>query len=191
MGSRLFFFGAMSPYSWFAAERIGELIPDVQWRPVFAGGLFEANGRRSWGIDDRCGEKIADCERRAQAHGLGPICWPDPWPVSDILVARAMMYASQSSALIPFALAAMRIAFLEGGSLAELDVVQTAAQRVGLDRGGLARAVQQQTIKDGVRAMHDEAMACGVFGVPTVIVGDQLFWGDDQLLPAAAAANAT
>ena len=44
MRSTLFHFGAMSPYSWFAAERIGALIPDARWRPVFAGGLFRASG---------------------------------------------------------------------------------------------------------------------------------------------------
>jgi 2-hydroxychromene-2-carboxylate isomerase len=44
-----FFFGAMSPYSWFAAERIDALVPDAEWRPVFAGGLFRAVGRTAWG----------------------------------------------------------------------------------------------------------------------------------------------
>jgi 2-hydroxychromene-2-carboxylate isomerase len=191
LSSTLFFFGAMSPYSWFAAERIGQLIPDAEWRPVFAGGLFEANGRRSWGVDDRRSEKIADCERRAHEHGLGAICWPDPWPVSDILVARAMMFARHHSALITFALATMRLAFSEGANLAELDVIQAAAQRARLDQIQLAHAVQQQAIKDEVRAAHDQAMAHGVFGVPTVVVGDRLFWGDDQLLPATVAANAS
>ena len=47
--------------------------------------------------------------------------------------------------------------------------------------GGPARAEHARII--------DEADALGVFGVPTVIVGEQLFWGDDQL-PAAAAAAA-
>lgn len=42
-----FYFGAMSPYSWFAAERIGDLLPDAEWVPVFAGALFSANGRTS------------------------------------------------------------------------------------------------------------------------------------------------
>jgi 2-hydroxychromene-2-carboxylate isomerase len=40
----LFFFGPISPYSWFAAERIGALLPDADWRPVFAGGVFKAAG---------------------------------------------------------------------------------------------------------------------------------------------------
>ena len=45
-----FYFGAMSPYSWFAAERIGGLLPDAVWRPVYAGALFKASGRSTWGL---------------------------------------------------------------------------------------------------------------------------------------------
>jgi hypothetical protein len=37
----------MSPYSWFAAEEIGSMLPDAEWRPVYAGALFKANHRSS------------------------------------------------------------------------------------------------------------------------------------------------
>ena len=91
-----FFFGAMSPYSWFAAERIDAVLPEASWRPVFAGGLFRAAGRASWGLDERRAAGIADCEARAAAHGLGPIRWPEPWPTNDVLVARAMIVAAEA-----------------------------------------------------------------------------------------------
>lgn len=177
----------MSPYSWFAAERIGELIPDAQWRPVFAGALFKANGRSSWGLDDRRAAGLADCEARAAAHGLGPIRWPEPWPTNDVLVARAMSFAEREGVLEPFALSAMRLAFREAGELGELRVVQDAGARVGIDPGRLAQAVKDPEIKDAVRTAHAHALSLGVFGVPTVVVGNELFWGDDQLGEAATA----
>ncbi len=183
----IFYFAAMSPYSWLAAERIDDLIADARWQPLFAGGLFAANARRSWGLEAQRDEKIADCERRAREYGLGPMRWPDPWPVSDILVARAMTYAGQRSALKAFALTAMRLAFLEGANLAELGVLESAARRTGLDPTTLSLAVAQPAIKAEVHAAHERAMSHGVFGVPTVVVGEQLFWGEDQLLNAAAA----
>src|SRR5271167_3339507 len=98
----LFFFGAMSPYSWFAAERIERLLPQAQWRGVLAGALFKANDRVSWGLTERRDQGIADCRARAAAHGLGPIHWPDPWPTSDLLVARAMAYAESRGMLERF-----------------------------------------------------------------------------------------
>src|SRR5438552_3007460 len=107
MAEPLFFFGAMSPYSWFAAERIGVLMPDARWRPVFAGALFKASERVSWGLTERRGEGMADCEARAAAHGLGPIRWPDPWPTNALLIAPALTHADARGTLQPLALGAM------------------------------------------------------------------------------------
>jgi 2-hydroxychromene-2-carboxylate isomerase len=186
----LFFFGAMSPYSWFAAERIGTLIPEAGWRPVYAGALFKAHGRSTWGLGPDRVARIADCEQRAAGHGLGVIRWPDPWPTNDVLIARALIVADGAGLLRPFALSAMRLAFTEGGELGEPEVVQEAARRVGIDAAEMAVAVQQPRIKDAVRAANDEALALGVFGVPTVVVDGELFWGDDRLNDAANAGNA-
>src|SRR5882757_1430358 len=97
-----FFFGVMSPYSWFAAERIEGLLPQARWRGVLAGVVFKAHGRTSWGLTERRAEGIADCELRASAHRLGPIVWPEPWPTSDLLAARALAFcARRDRALAP------------------------------------------------------------------------------------------
>jgi 2-hydroxychromene-2-carboxylate isomerase len=90
-----FFFGAMSPYSWFAAERIGRQLPQARWRGVLAGVVFKEHGRTSWGLTERRDEGIADCQKRAAQHGLGPIVWPDPWPTSDLLAGRAMAFCER------------------------------------------------------------------------------------------------
>jgi 2-hydroxychromene-2-carboxylate isomerase len=185
MPPTLFYFGAMSPYSWFAAERIEMLIPDAQWRPVFAGGLFRTTGRSSWGLSDRREAGIVDCEARALRHGLGPMRWPDGWPSSDLLVARALVAADRQGWLQPFALAVMRAEFRDGARLDEPAVLRRAAGEVGLDGSGLIDATSTPEIKDSLRARNDEAVALGVSGVPTVVIGDQLFWGDDRLDEAA------
>jgi 2-hydroxychromene-2-carboxylate isomerase len=185
----LFFFGAMSPYSWFAAERIGSLLPEARWVPVFAGALFRANDRGTWGLTERREAGIADCDARAASRGLGPIVWPDPWPTNDVAVARAMAFADREGHLQRFAIAAMRLEFLEGGDLGDLSVVQQAGERAEIESARLAEAVQDQEIKDVVRANHDRAMSLGVFGVPTVVVNGATFWGDDRLDEAAAAAR--
>jgi 2-hydroxychromene-2-carboxylate isomerase len=180
-----FFLGAMSPYSWLAAERIVDVLPDARWRGVFAGAVFKANGRRSWGLTERREQGIADCDERAEAYGLGPIRWPEPWPTSDLLVARAMVYAESLGILERFALSAMRLCFLEGQDLGEMESVLGSGARVGINRAELETALAGQEIKDRLRAQTDEVLALGVFGVPTVVVETELFWGDDRLHDAA------
>ena len=190
MAEPLFFFGAMSPYSWFAAERIGVLMPDARWRPVFAGALFKASERVSWGLTERRGEGMADCEARAAAHGLGPIRWPDPWPTNDLLIARALTHADARGTLQPLALSAMRLTFLEGIDLGELDAVLEAGRRAGLGEPELQDALADPSVKQALRESTDGAHALGVFGVPTVAVGERLFWGDDRLQDAVEARRA-
>ena len=183
----IFYFGAMSPYSWLAAERIEQLLPEARWRGVLAGVIFSAHGRTSWGLTDARAAGLADCEARAQSYGLGPIRWPREWPTSDLHAARAMLVAEQHALLEQFSLAAMRMAFREGADLSDRGVVLEAAGRVGLDRDELGLAMQTPAIKQALHALNDEALAAGVFGVPTVLVGEELFWGDDRLEDAAVA----
>ncbi len=182
-----FFYGAMSPYSWFAAERIGSLLPAARWRPVVAGALFKARGRASWGLGEARAAGMADCDARALSHGLGPIRWPDPWPTSDLLVARAMVAAEAKGVLVPFSLAAMRLAFLEGADLADGEAIAEAGRRVGLGGEELMRATEDPRTKADLRSATDEAITLGIDGIPTVVVGETLFWGDDRLEEASRA----
>ena len=195
MTEPLFFFGAMSPYSWFAAERIGALIPAARWEPVFAGALFRAAGRSSWGLGEHRAAGLADCEARARVHGLGPIRWPEPWPTNDVLIARAITFAAGHGQLREFALAAMRAVFRDGLDLGRPEAVAAVARQAGLEQAGLdadavAHGVTSATVKDALRATTDRAVALGVVGVPTVVVDERLFWGDEQLEAAAEAAGA-
>jgi 2-hydroxychromene-2-carboxylate isomerase len=180
-----FFFSAMSPYSWLAAERIGTLLPEAEWRPVFAGRVFEAHRRVSWGLTERRAAGMADCEARARAYGLGVMTWPDPWPSNGVLVARALIFAQRRGDLRRFALTAMRMEFLEGLDLGARKALCAVARRAGHPPEDLAHAVSDPNIAVALQTVTDEAVKLGVFGVPTVCIGDTLFWGDDRLEAAA------
>jgi len=183
----VFYFAAMSPYSWMSAERIEQVLPDARWRPVTAAFIFKAAGRTPWGLTDQRDQGIADCEERARSQGLGDIRWPEPWPTSDIPVARAMTYADSIGRLRPYALSAMRLAFLEGANLALAETLLEAAGRCGIDDRELASGIEDPAVKEQLRESTDEASALGVFGVPTVVAAGALFWGDDRLDEAARA----
>ncbi len=184
------FLGAMSPYAWIAAERIGGVLPQARWRPVLMLALFKARGSPPWSLTDARDGGMAECEARAAARGLGPICWPEPWPTSDLLVARAMAHADMLGQLEPFALCALRLAFIEGRDLAERNCVLEAARRAGLDVGEADRALEDPAVKQALRDATGEALAGAVIGVPTVLVEGELFWGEDRLEDAARAYTA-
>jgi len=181
-----FYFDVGSPYAWLAAERVDGLLgPGVAWRPVLLGGIFKATGRASWAIGDqeRRDDGMAGIERRAAAYGLPPVRWPDPWPSDYLHDMRAVTAAGPEGPR--FGLALMRAAFTEGRDTALPETVAAVAAEHGVDLGP---GPQDPGVKAALRAATDAAVEAGVFGIPTVEVDGELFWGDDRLEEAAAAA---
>jgi 2-hydroxychromene-2-carboxylate isomerase len=155
---------------------------------VFLGGLFKTSGRSSWGLGEQREEQMHECERRAERYGVGPFRWPEPWPTNDLHVARGMTFAATRGMLREYALAAMRAAFLRGVDLGSPAAAVQIGGEAGIATGELERALEDPEVKDALRAATDGASARGVIGVPTVAVGETLFWGDDRLDEAASAA---
>ncbi len=189
-----FYYDLGSPYAYLSAERISGLFAEAgleqpEWQPVLLGGLFATFGRDSWGNGPEREAGMAECQRRASAYGLPPIVWPDPWPGNMLTAMRVATFAKQTGRTIAFSLAAFRQQFAAGRDLSEPDNVYVAAAACELHPRALAKAVETQSVKDALRAATEAAAARGVEGVPTVAVGEELFWGDDRLEQAAAAAR--
>ncbi len=190
MPEATFYFDLGSPYAYLTAERIDDVLPEpATWQPVSLGGLFKANGRSSWalGEGDSRHSGIAEVERRARDYGLEGVYWPEPWPTNYLYAMRAATYAFQVGRGREFTIEAFRQAFARGQDLALEENVLWAAEQAGLDREAVDEATRDPEIKLALRTATDTANALGVFGVPTVVVGEQLFWGDDRLPDAAAA----
>jgi 2-hydroxychromene-2-carboxylate isomerase len=184
-----FYFDLGSPFAYLAAERLHTLFPEpVHWQPVLLGGLFRLTGRSSWALGDyqRRQAGMADIERRALAYGLPPMRWPDPWPADYLTAMRATTYAFSAGQGREFTMQAYRDAFQRGSELSVAGNVLESAARAGLDPEAVSVGASDPEIKQALRDATDAAYDRGVFGVPTVAIGDELFWGDDRLEDAAA-----
>ena len=80
----------------------------------------------------------------------------------------------------------MRRAFQSGRDLSIQAHVLEAGIRAGLHRHQLALAIADPRVKQALREATDAAYELGVFGVPTIAIDDELFWGDDRPEDAAA-----
>jgi 2-hydroxychromene-2-carboxylate isomerase len=188
MPQATFYFDLGSPFAYLAAERMGDLLPGpIAWQPVLLGGIFKLNGRSSWALGDadRRRAGMADVERRAWEYGLPPMRWPDPWPSDYLFAMRVATFAFQVERGRELTLRAFRAAFQEGWDLSVSECVLDVAAAVGIDPHTAALAVRDPTVKTALRDATDAAHERGVFGVPTVTVGEELFWGDDRLRDAA------
>lgn len=190
-GPPVFYYDTNSPYAYLAANRIGDLIPDAVWKPVALPIIFKAIGKMPWSLSDRRPAGVAEIERRAAERGLPPMRWHEDWPRETWSwnPLRAAIVADDEGRQREFALEAYRVMFADGRSLADLDNLLDAARAAGLDPDDVReRIAGDDDVKDRLRANTDEAIAAGAVGVPTVAVGGELYWGDDRLDEAAAAA---
>lgn len=177
-----------SPYAYLAAERVERVLgPEVVWEPVLLGAIFAARGHGSWSLTAARTEGVREVERRAEAYGLPPVRWPEPWPGNTLLAMRAAVAADLAGAGREFLLAALRLGFRDGRDLSSVDAIAEAARTAGIEGNALLAAASDPAVKAALRERTDAAIALGVVGVPTVLVGAQAFWGDDRLEDAAAA----
>lgn len=189
-----FYFDLGSPYAYLTAERISGLFTEAgleqpEWQPVLLGGLFRTFDRDSWSKGPGRDEGIAEIERRAADYGLPPIVWPDPWPGNTLFAMRVATFAKQTGRTVSFALAAFRQAFAAGVDLSEPDNVLIAAAACELHPRALLKAVETEIVKNALREATDSAAELGVFGVPSLVVNGEVFWGDDRLEEAVSAAS--
>ena len=191
----VFYFDLGSPYAYLAAERINGLFAEhgleaPEWQPILLGGLFKRFGRGSWADTPQRRPGIAEVERRASAYGIPPIRWPNPFPGNTLAAMRAATYAKQTGRTVAFALAAFRQAFAAGRDLSDIENVLIAAAACELHPNAVSKAIESTGVKDALRAATEEAADSGVRGVPSLVVGGRIFWGDDRLEDAIATAVA-
>jgi 2-hydroxychromene-2-carboxylate isomerase len=193
MASATFYYDLGSPYAYLSAERISGLFAEAEleqpeWQPILLGGLFQRFGRGSWAETPARAEGMAEVERRAAAYGLPPIVWPQPWPGNSLVAMRVATFAKQTGRTVSFSLAGFRQAFAAGRDLTDPDNVMIAGAACELHPRALLKAVETDVVKSALREATDRAGDLGVEGVPAVVVGDEVFWGDDRLEEAVEAA---
>ena len=193
-----FYYDFNSPYSYLAAERISGLFAEAEleqpeWQPISFGHLLRTTGRRPWSLppEGPDPDHLAEVQRRADERGLPKVVYPEGWPIDNYSLnpIRAATYAKESGRVVSFTLACFRQVFAAGRDMSDLDNVLVAAAACELHPNAVTKGIETQSVKDKLRAATDEALERGVQGIPTVAVGDKLFWGDDQLEEAVVAAS--
>ena len=184
MRSLRFYFDYLSSNAYLAwtqlpklASRFGVVVEPI---PVLFAGLLEAHGQLGPAeVLPKALWMAKNNLRKAALLGL-PLAPPRHHPFSPLLALRISslpLADEQRRALID---ALFQAVWVRGLHVSEPAVVAELATEVGLDGPQLALAAQQPEAKARLRAQTDAAIASGVFGVPTLIVEDELFWGYDD-----------
>lgn len=170
------YFDFISPYSYFQHHHFitqhQEL--SIDYYPVLLGALLMRNNVRGPAeIPEKRRSTYRYCTWYAERHGI-PFRFPDVHPYHPVNVLRLALAAgaSRESVTRIFDYIWVKGKHPVGENLDEL------ARSLGIEN--CRDAVSRQDVKDQLRRNTEHAAALGIFGVPTVVVNGNLFWGNDE-----------
>jgi 2-hydroxychromene-2-carboxylate isomerase len=183
-----FFYGIGSRYSYLASTQLDRLATETgcqfRWRPLYSGDLFAARGRDPFQGAPVSGQydwayRRRDAERWAAYYGV-PYREPDV-RFDPRRLALACTAADCLGAVEAFSRRLFRALFVDGASLLDDEACVGFAREVGLDKGGFRARFEQAQTSTRLAATVEEAAARGLFGVPSFVAGEEVYFGNDRL----------
>ena len=183
-----FDFGSLNAYlAW-------RLLPEIEQRtgarfeqvPVLLGGIFKATGNRSpveayAGVPAKLAYEFREIDRFIARHGFDDFRMNPHFPVNTLTLMRGAVAADEMELFEAYVAAIFHYMWEDPRKLDDPEVLEAALEEAGLPAEDLLALTGDQAVKDRLIANTQEALAQGVFGLPSFIVGGELYFGKDRL----------
>ena len=169
-------FDVISPFAWLSFHDLARLPPEVELRfvPVLLAGMLSHFGQKGPAeIPSKRRFTYRFVLWRARQMGL-PLRFPPAHPFNPLAALRLVVAAGSNRRAASVVLAAV---FRDGRDVTDPKVIADLARQ--LELADAERAVSDPAVKQQLRDNTDWAISLGVFGVPTLVIGEELFWGQD------------
>jgi 2-hydroxychromene-2-carboxylate isomerase len=179
-----FYFDYISSNAYLAWTQLPKLAAKygftIEPVPVLFAGLLEAHGQLG-PAEVPAKARWMNKNNLRKAALLGVALHPPAFhpfnPLLALRVSSLPLEAKEHRALVE---ALFQAVWVRGLHVSDTAVVEHLANEVGLRGAALVEQAQHPEVKARLRQQTDDAIARGVFGVPSMAVGDELFWGYDD-----------
>ena len=180
-----FYFDYGSPYSYLAdtqveaiAQRTGATLVR---KPMLLGGVFKSTGNHSPAeLAQKSAWSAFDMPLWARHYGV-PFRRNPFFPINTLALMRGAAAAELDGAFARYHPAIFKAMWVDGRNMNDLKELAAVLAAAGFDPQEFGNRIQEQDVKDRLKATTDEAVGRGVFGAPTSFVDDQMFFGNDRL----------
>ena len=183
------YFDYSCPWSYLAFVRAREAAmrtgTEIRWRPVLADRIFEALKSR------RLGNRLAVDPGKAAYQKKDIADWarfcsisitlPDGWPVDSTNALAGGIAAFEQDLIVPYSKAVFVAYFENARDISELTVLAEIADSLGLDAKAFEARIQDSKSFEQVFSNVDELIERGGFGIPTMFVGDDMYFGNHSM----------
>jgi 2-hydroxychromene-2-carboxylate isomerase len=171
-----------------------EAIPAIEQRtgvkfeyvPILLGGIFKATNNRSpaetlAGIKNKPEFQALETERFIRRYKVKPYVWNPFFPVNTLNLMRAAVAAQFEGVFAEYVEAAFHHMWVEPRKMDDPEVAAKALASSGLDAAKLLTRAQDADVKAKLIENTQVAVERGAFGSPTFFVGEEMFFGKEQL----------
>ena len=183
-----FYFDFGSPAAYLAATQLPHLCADLGaelvWKPMLLGGVFQATGNQSPAAIPAKGPYVfIDLDRFARRYRV-PFVHNPHFPINTLLLMRGAtgMQMQEPERFRAYVDAVYHAIWVEPRNMNDPATVGAVLQAAGFDAAKVLALANAQETKDRLKETTQEAVARGVFGAPTMFVGDEMFFGNDRLV---------
>ena len=179
-----FYFDIISAYSYIAHKKI-EKIKDNQkitfnYKPIFLGGLHNLAGISAPAFNKYKMKNMQnDCELVSKKNNIS-FTWNSKFPINSLYLMRGYLYVSddqKNNYLNTF----FNAYWKDNLDLSNDIEVSQLLKTLDIDNKKFFNGVKKQSIKDSLKDATNEAFKKEVFGAPTFIANNKIFWGQDRL----------
>lgn len=177
-----FYFDYISPYAYLAWQKIVPLCKkynlDIKPIPIVLGAILTQNETKGPAeILSKRAYTFKDVFRSARKDQT-PIKFPPSHPFNPLPALRATCFMEGHEKYFDFISDLFNICWKDGKDLSDLTLISHVLRKYGTENG--AEKVQEIEIKENLKDKTNQALLKGIFGVPSMVINEEIFWGNDR-----------
>ena len=177
-----FYFDFISPYAYLAYKKIQSLPNDIKikYKPVLLGALHNLEGITAPAfIKPKLKHMISDCDLIANKNKSNFI-WNSKFPINSLSVMRGYLFINAENRELY-----MNVMFdaywKDNLDISNEKILKNLIEKCKINSSKFFDGIKDLKIKDELKSITQEAHDKGIFGAPTFVVNNKIFWGQDRL----------
>ena len=176
-----FYFDFISPYSYLIYQKIKSIKNvNFNYKPVLLGGLHNLQGITAPAfIKPKLKHMISDCDLIAKKDKSNFI-WNSNFPINSLNIMRGYLFINAENRELY--LNVMFDAYWKNNlDISNEEIIKTLLKNCKIEPIVFFNGIKNPRIKDKLKSVTQEAYDKEIFGAPTFVVNNKIFWGQDRL----------
>ena len=176
-----FYFDFISPYSYLAHQKIkNNKNVNFKYKPVFVGGLHNLLGITAPAfIKPKLKHMMSDCDLIAKKDRSNFI-WNSKFPINSLNIMRGYLFINNENKSL-YVNVIFEAYWKDNLDISNEETLKTLLEKCKIDPNSFFEGIKDHEIKEKLKNVTKEAHDKEIFGAPTFVVNNKLFWGQDRL----------